>query len=135
MYYFTNYCHTTLLRTLYVSLLNSRLHYGLTSCCGIFKKLIDRLRVIQSYFIRTILKKPKRYNSFHLYYELNVLPTPTDVCVYSANAITLQVVIAVIILWLTLQVVFKREIQGYPQGEQNPFHKHSFRYLGHKLFN
>lgn len=42
--------------------------------------LIDRLRLIQHFFIRIILQKPKRDGSFPLYPEQNVFTHTTHVC-------------------------------------------------------
>lgn len=73
-YYLRNFCNTSLLRTLYFALINSKLQYGIICWGSAFKYLIDRLRVTQNFFIRIILKKNVRESSSPLYKELKLLP-------------------------------------------------------------
>lgn len=73
-YFLRNFCDISLLRTLYFALINSRLQYALPCWGGAYKYLIDKLRTTQNYFLRIILKKPKRTSSFPLYQELKILP-------------------------------------------------------------
>lgn len=73
-YFLRNLCEINLLKSLYFSLIHSRLQYGIQCYGGTYKTHMQKLRKSQNYFIRIILFKNKRESSFPLYLTLKVLP-------------------------------------------------------------
>uniref|UniRef100_A0A1B6LGF7 Reverse transcriptase domain-containing protein n=1 Tax=Graphocephala atropunctata TaxID=36148 RepID=A0A1B6LGF7_9HEMI len=73
-YFLRNFCSTSLLRSLYFALINSRLQYGIVCWGGTYKYLLEKLRITQNYFLRIILKKNKRESSFPLFLQMKILP-------------------------------------------------------------
>lgn len=135
-YFLRNFCNTSLLRSLYFALVNSRLQYALPCWGGTHKSLIEKLRTTQNFFLRIVLKKSKRTSSFPLYQQLNILP------------------IQHLFIFKVLRLFFVRSgnrtniIQSHPYHmrslEQKDFKlpkvnksifRGSFEYLGPKYFN
>lgn len=73
-YFLKNICTPALLRSLYFSLIDSRLQYGLVCWGGTYKYLIDKLRIVQNHFLRIMLSKRKRDSSFPLFVEVRIMP-------------------------------------------------------------
>ena len=61
------------LRTLYFSLIESHLSYGLTVWGGTFPSYTKPLKIIQKKCIRVISNKPYNYPTADLFKELNIL--------------------------------------------------------------
>jgi hypothetical protein len=73
-YFLRNFCSAALLRSIYYSLIDSKIQYGFVCYGSTFKTLINKVRVSQNYFLRIILKKKLRDSSYPMYLELNILP-------------------------------------------------------------
>lgn len=74
LYVLREICPTPILRTVYFSLFNSRLEYGVSAWGGVYLSNLKPLIIAQKYAIRVIYKKNIMERSFPLFLKSKVLP-------------------------------------------------------------
>lgn len=71
--YFSNLLELKELKTLYYSLVQSHLNYGIAGWGGVLNTHLRNLQIIQNRFLRIMLKREARYPTDELYTESRIL--------------------------------------------------------------
>jgi hypothetical protein len=73
-YFIRNMCGEQLLRSLYLSLVHSRLEYGIVCWGGTYVSNLKTISIVQKHFMRLITKSNRFESSFPLFFNLKILP-------------------------------------------------------------